>query len=124
MMKTRYIDVPAYVTKDGCIIRELMHPAQHGNDKQSIAEATVPVGGTTLLHIHKLTEEIYVIIKGVGLMRLDEDLFTVNEGDTIAILPGQKHNLRNIGDCELKLLCNCSPAYSHKDTYIVGESTE
>jgi hypothetical protein len=30
-MKSRYADIPAYVTKDGSEIRELMHPAVHGN---------------------------------------------------------------------------------------------
>ena len=25
-MKTRYADIPAYVTKDGSVIRELLHP--------------------------------------------------------------------------------------------------
>jgi hypothetical protein len=31
MTLTRYADIPAYVTKDGSLIRELMHPALHGN---------------------------------------------------------------------------------------------
>ena len=44
-MKTRYAEIPAYVTKDGSEIRELMHPAQHGNRLQSLAEATVAPGG-------------------------------------------------------------------------------
>ena len=44
-MKTRYADIPAYVTKDGSVIRELLHPDHHGNRQQSLAEATVPPGG-------------------------------------------------------------------------------
>ena len=34
-----YRDIEPYVTKDGSEIRELMHPAVHGNEKQSLAEA-------------------------------------------------------------------------------------
>ena len=56
---TRYADIPAYVTKDGSVIRELMHPQQHGGRAQSLAEATVPPGTRTLLHRHALTEELY-----------------------------------------------------------------
>jgi len=41
-MKSRHADAAPYVTKDGSEIRELMHPAVHGNRAQSLAEATVP----------------------------------------------------------------------------------
>ena len=51
-LKTEYEKVEAYTTKDNSIIRELMHPSVHGNSKQSIAEATVPPGGVTILHKH------------------------------------------------------------------------
>ena len=39
-----YLDVQAYVTKDRSTIRELMCPARHGNQAQSLAEAIVPAG--------------------------------------------------------------------------------
>ena len=38
-MKSAYSSVPPYITKDGSTIRELMHPAVHGNRNQSFAEA-------------------------------------------------------------------------------------
>jgi len=47
MKRTSYPDVVPYRTKDGSIIRELMHPGIHGNANQSLAEATVPAGGRT-----------------------------------------------------------------------------
>ncbi len=31
MIKTRYTEIAPYVTKDGSLIRELMHPQVHGN---------------------------------------------------------------------------------------------
>jgi hypothetical protein len=37
-MKTAYRDVAPYTTKDGSEIRELMHPAVHGNAKQSLSK--------------------------------------------------------------------------------------
>jgi len=47
MHKSRYVSVESFVTKDGSIIRELMHPSVHGNANQSLAEAIVPVGQGT-----------------------------------------------------------------------------
>ena len=59
IFKTEYEKFEPYITKDGSIIREFMHPSVHGNPNQSPAEATVPAGGKTLLHKHRITEEIY-----------------------------------------------------------------
>ncbi len=75
---SRYSEVKPFVTKDNSIIRELMHPGSHGNTNQSLAEATVPVGVTTILHRHHQSEEIYHITAGQGLMRLGAGEFQVN----------------------------------------------
>lgn len=122
-MKTKYGDAEAFVTKDGSIIRELMHPAAHsethGVKLQSLAEATVPVGIRTLLHCHKNTEELYHITAGQGRMTLGEKQVDVRAGDTLCITPGTAHCIENTGGVELKLLCCCAPAYSHGDTQLL-----
>ncbi|MBL4583199.1 MAG: cupin domain-containing protein [Pseudomonadales bacterium] len=111
--------VEPYLTKDRSQIRELMHPDVQGNQKQSLAQATVPVGAITLLHRHALTEELYYIQSGTGIMTLGEQTFAVAPGDTICIKPGTGHCIENSGEVELQLLCCCSPAYSHDDTEIL-----
>ncbi|AKB22741.1 cupin domain-containing protein [Methanosarcina sp. WH1] len=116
---TKYKKIEPYPTKDGSIIRELMHPAVHGNSNQSLAEATVPAGGTTLLHKHRLSEEIYHITKGSGIMTLGSEEFEVRKGDSICIGPGTPHRVQNTGKEPLKILCCCTPAYSHEDTELV-----
>ncbi|WP_094228483.1 cupin domain-containing protein [Methanolobus psychrotolerans] len=111
--------VESYITKDGSSIRELMHPLVHGNSAQSLAEARVPMGSSTLLHRHKITEEIYHILSGCGLLTLGEESVFVEEGDSVCIHPGTSHNIKNTGEKELRILCCCSPAYSHDDTEIL-----
>lgn len=122
-MKSRHADVQAYVTKDGSLIRELMHPAVQGNRLQSLAEATVPPGAVTLLHRHARTEEIYHFIAGEGLMTLGDDRFGVRAGDSVCITPGLAHRLENTGSAPLVLLCCCSPAYAHDDTELLEETS-
>ena len=124
-MKTQFDMIEGYVTKDGSIIRELMHPNEHGSSKhsvrnQSLAEATVPVGVSTALHKHTLTEELYHIASGKGLMTLGEKQFDVTTGDTICIPPGTAHCIKNTGSVDLKIMCCCSPAYSHEDTVLLS----
>lgn len=118
-ISTRYAEVTAYITKDRSEIRELMHPAQQAVSHQSLAEATVPPGATTLLHRHRATEEIYHFTAGRGVMRLGEREFAVQRGDTVVIGPGIAHQLRNTGRRPLRLLCACSPAYDHADTELL-----
>src|SRR6187200_2353873 len=111
-------DVPAFITKDGSEIRELLAYRNSCIRNQSLAEARVPVGGSTLEHYHPKAEEIYLITAGTGKMRIENEERTVEVGDAIAIPPGKKHKIWNVGDEVLKLLCCCAPAYEHSDTVI------
>jgi mannose-6-phosphate isomerase-like protein (cupin superfamily) len=122
-MKTRLADIAAYVTKDGSEIRELMHPDQHGNRAQSLAEAVVPSGTRTRLHRHIETEELYHITSGEGLLTLGEEKVKVSPGDTALIPPGTPHCIEATGPGPLHILCCCSPAYRHEDTELLeGEN--
>jgi mannose-6-phosphate isomerase-like protein (cupin superfamily) len=111
-------DVTAFTTKDGSEIRELLAHRNSAIRNQSLAEARVPVGGSTLEHYHANTEEIYYITGGAGLMRIGTETRDVKSGDAIAIPPGSRHKIWNTGGQTLKLLCCCAPAYEHSDTII------
>ena len=110
--------VPAFTTKDGSEIRELLAHRNSAIRRQSLAEARVPAGGATLEHYHVKTEEIYYITSGAGQMRVADETRPVTAGDAIAIPPGKKHKLWNTGQTPLTLLCCCAPAYEHEDTII------
>jgi mannose-6-phosphate isomerase-like protein (cupin superfamily) len=118
-MHTSSNEIKTYETKDGSLIKELMHPNIHHNKNQSLAEAIVHPGQTTALHKHHHTEELYYITQGKGLMTLGDQQFEVKPGDTICILPGTAHCIKNISAEALHLLCCCSPAYSHDDTALL-----
>ena len=111
-------DMPAFITKDGSEIRELLAHRNSVIRHQSLAEARIPVGSSTQEHYHPKTEEIYYITAGSGRIRIDGEMREVKVGDAIAIPPGQKHKLWNTGAEILRLLCCCSPAYEHSDTVI------
>jgi len=118
-MRTHYDQITPFITRDGSLIRELMHPDSHGIQNQSLAEAIITINSETLLHRHHRSEELYYITQGNGLMTLDTQSFAVTIGDSICIPPGAAHKIRNTGDIELKILCCCAPAYSHDDTELL-----
>ena len=108
--------VPAFETKDGSEIRELLAHRNSVIRQQSLAEARLAVGQATTEHYHVKTEEIYYITHGTGRMRIDSEERDVRVGDAVAIPPGRKHKLWNTGNEPLRLLCCCAPAYEHGDT--------
>ena len=111
-------EVPAFITKNGSEIRELLAYRNSVIRHQSLAEARLPVGGSTQEHFHPRAEEIYYITHGIGRIRIEGEFRDVQPGDAIAIPPGQKHKLWNTGAEPLRLLCCCAPAYEHDDTVI------
>jgi mannose-6-phosphate isomerase-like protein (cupin superfamily) len=118
MTITNLSNVPAFTTKDGSEIRELLAHRNSAIRNQSLAEARLPVGTSTQEHYHVRTEEIYYITHGTGRIRIEGESQDVKPGDAIAILPGQKHKLWNTGSEPLRLLCCCAPAYEHEDTIL------
>lgn len=110
--------VPAFTTKDGSEIRELLAHRNSAIRNQSLAEARLPVGGATQEHFHPRAEEIYYITHGTGRLRIEGEEREVRAGDAIAIPPGRRHKLWNTGREPLRLLCCCAPAYEDDDTVL------
>jgi len=110
--------IEPYITRDGSLIRELMHPMIHSNQSQSLAEATIAPGQRTVTHKHNRSEEIYYIQQGAGKMFVGDESREVVVGDCIAISPGTFHSILNTGATDLIVLCACSPPYAHDDTEI------
>lgn len=111
-------EVKSFTTKDGSEIRELLAYRNSCIENQSLAEAILPPGAATDEHYHPKTEEIYYLLEGTGLMRIEEDERYVKPGDAIAIPPGKRHTIQNNGDIPLRFLCCCAPAYEHEDTVL------
>ena len=100
-----------FTTKDGSTIRELHHTAS-----QSLAEASLDPGQATQRHYHAVTEEIYLLTAGGGVLDVDGESREVVAGDAVLIPPGAWHELVAGAD-GARLLCMCAPPYSHDDTF-------
>lgn len=118
-MDIRNLDrVPAFTTKDGSEIRELLAHRNSCIRHQTLAEARLSSGASTMPHHHIKTEEIYYILEGSGTMRVGRETAAVGPGDAIAIPPGAPHQISNAGPGTLKFLCCCAPGYEHNDTIL------
>jgi mannose-6-phosphate isomerase-like protein (cupin superfamily) len=119
MQVRSYVELGAFVTLDGSEIREWAGPVSMPARNQSLAEATIPVAGATTAHYHRTTEELYLVVEGVGRLAVDGEERELAQGDCALIPPGATHKLVNIGDRPLRVLCACAPAYSDADTCLV-----
>ncbi|MDA0812484.1 MAG: cupin domain-containing protein [Verrucomicrobia bacterium] len=106
---------PAFTTKDGSTIRSILDLTNAPVARQSLAEASIPDGGQTERHYHKLSEEIYFMLEGTASMEMDGDVRKVGPGDGILIPPGAWHQITAL--TAVRFLCCCAPPYSHDDTY-------
>ena len=123
IIKSEYDKIQTYVTKDGSLIRELIHPSRHGpNVAMSLAEAVVPLDGETTLHRHLTFQEIYHFLEGEGIMTLGEESFSVKVGDSVLIPAGTPHKVANTGTASLRFLCCCTPPYTHEETELLESS--
>jgi mannose-6-phosphate isomerase-like protein (cupin superfamily) len=111
-----YAELDPFTTLDGSEIREWAGKLAMPACNQSLAEATIPVGGATTEHYHRTTEELYLISAGRGRLVIDGEERIVQEGDCALIPPGARHKLHNVGEEPLRVVCACAPAYSDEDT--------
>jgi mannose-6-phosphate isomerase-like protein (cupin superfamily) len=109
-------DAAPFVTTDGSTIRSLLDRSNAPVAHQSLAEATIAAGASTVRHYHRVSEEIYYIVEGSGLMELDGEERPVGVGDAVLIPPGAWHTITATGDGPLRLLCGCAPPWSAEDT--------
>jgi len=120
---TRYHDIEPSTTKDGSEIREWAGRAATGTLAQSLAEASLPPGAATTEHFHPIAEELYLVTAGSGRLRIDGEEREIRSGDCAVIARGARHKLWNTGDDVLRVVCACTPAYSHEDT-VLTESAD
>ena len=71
-IRSRDAAVP-FTTDDGSTIRSLLDLSNAPVANHSLAEATIEAGESTVRHHHRVSEEIYYIVEGSGVMEIDGD---------------------------------------------------
>jgi len=115
---TSYSAIEPFVTLDGSEIREWAGLASAPARNQSLAEATIAPGAATTAHYHRVTEELYLVREGRGLLVIDGEQREIGPGDCALIAPGAVHKLHNVGEGPLRIVGACAPAYSDEDTVL------
>jgi mannose-6-phosphate isomerase-like protein (cupin superfamily) len=112
-----YRNANFFTTKDGSRICELYGIPTTKESDVSLAYAIINVGQRTDRHSHTF-KEIYVVVKGSGIMWMDGEEQDVCEGDSIMIPAGSSHDIKNTGQENLCIYCICVPSYTDDGTKI------
>ncbi len=112
-------DLPPIAAGDKTVLREILNPLKHKVDcRYSLAHATLPPGGVSLLHQLKTTE-VYYLLSGSGLMEIDGESQNVVAGDTVYIPPFARQRISNTGTTNLDFLCLVDPAWRPEDEVVL-----
>ena len=95
-------DDDRYVVKDNSMLNNLI-----------VSSTDLKPGKSTSGHSHPGQEEVYNFVKGSGHMKVDEDIFPVNEGDVILIEDGKFHQVINNTEENLYFVCVFDGVSSH-----------
>lgn len=67
---------------------------------------TVPKGfKVPFNHKHKQNEEVYIILKGEGIMTIDNEVVKVKEGSVVKVTPEASRTIENTSDNEFQFIC-------------------
>ena len=89
-------------------IQEMYH-----SENMSISYVTIT--GKAKSHMHRRLEEVYYIEKGIGRIRIGNDVFDVKPGDVIPIPQNTYHSLEKTSKEPVELLVVTHPEFDPSD---------
>tara|TARA_Y100000590_G_C15736619_1_gene1018737 strand:+ start:4477 stop:4806 length:330 start_codon:yes stop_codon:yes gene_type:complete len=91
-----------YVVKDNSSLNNLV-----------VSSTDLKPGKSTSGHKHPGQEEVYNFVRGSGLMKIDEEIFKVSEGDVILVEDGKFHQVINNSNKNLYFVCVFDGSRNH-----------
>jgi mannose-6-phosphate isomerase-like protein (cupin superfamily) len=108
---------------DNSLLREIINPNKKEiNTHYSLAWAKIAPHKKTLHHTLTFSE-VYYILRGTGIMHINNEEKTVRENDTIYVPANAIQYIENIGKTDLKFLCIVDPAWQPAIEHVFRDDT-
>ncbi len=105
--------------RDGLVSHILWHAGDLPETRLTVTWVDVAPGSGQRPHSHA-PEQVYVIVRGRGRMKVGDEERLVVEGDLIYIPPDTKHGIENLADEVLTYLSAASPTVDWEAFYDTG----
>jgi mannose-6-phosphate isomerase-like protein (cupin superfamily) len=89
----------------------LLAAGQFGSENLAITWVEGAPGSMQAVHGHPDNEQVYVIVRGRGVMQVADEMEEVGEGTLVFIPPGAAHAIKNTGDEPLVFVSATSPPF-------------
>ena len=89
----------------------LLTKGQFDSSNLSITWVEGQPGSEQFLHAHPNNEQVYVIVRGCGLMKVGNEEREVESGAMVFVPPATNHAIRNIGDEPLIYVSATAPPF-------------
>jgi len=93
----------------------LLGREQFGSKNLAITWVEGEPGSMQAVHGHPDNEQVYVIVRGRGVMQVGDEMQEVREGMLVFIPPGAAHAIKNTGDEPLVFVSATSPPFDPKE---------
>jgi mannose-6-phosphate isomerase-like protein (cupin superfamily) len=111
----KYDGIPV-TAQDGAIIQEYLSRDERKELGIAIAVGALPPNRFAVPHVHRISDEVYFILGGHGMVQLNDFRTNVRAGSIVYVPKGTVHALENMRrQEELNVLCLSSPAYIDED---------
>ena len=110
-MHTQHIDWSPRHHRGGQVSYLLLTKDQFSSRHLSITWVEGALGSEQWLHAHPHNEQVYVIVRGQGLMKVGGEEQPVGPGTLVFVPPGSDHAIRNVGDEPLLYISATSPPF-------------
>jgi quercetin dioxygenase-like cupin family protein len=105
---------------DGLVSHILLEEGDAPGGNLSITWVDVAAGGEQKRHSHG-PQQVYVITRGTGRMKVGDDEREVSAGQMVFIPPDAEHGIVNTGDETLTYVSAATPAFPVTDLYDAGQ---
>lgn len=109
---TSIADSPIYERGGGQISHMLLTEGQFGSRNLTVTWVEGSPGSQQDLHAHADSEQVYVIIRGRGVMVIEGEEQEVTTGTAVFIPKGARHAIRNARDELLVYISVTSPPFA------------
>ena len=115
----RNSEIPEIFGHEGSKIKNYFDPDNTDNKIHfSIAHFMIQKGKRTLLHRMR-SSEVYYILEGIGILKIDGKSFTVKKDDSVFVPPASEQSIENIGDEDLRFLCIVDPSWNQENEIVL-----
>jgi quercetin dioxygenase-like cupin family protein len=102
----------------GVTSRQLIFPENSKSERLTLTRVTVESGARNPPHRHATSEQVWVALRGTGLLLLDAGRTEpFSEGDIVRFEDGDLHGLENTSDTDFEYLSVTAPPVNFRAAY-------